>query len=191
MDITTPDNLPPSQRHQPIADELDAVEADPQAMMIDQDATTVVAMQVNMDRSGADQIKADKVFLTNSGAQTIASHNVRLTQSGVVRLTGEEISLNQSSVLANGSQHLVVNASAIGINRSESVTVGDGSRLGIAVADTVRASGDLSAFAIFANDVSAGGHVNTTFTRESAAAAGAAFAVTMFLLSRLFGRRDA
>ena len=68
-----------------------ALAGETDAQLINRDSSSVHALQVNMERSGADYIQAQKSFLTNSGAREVHSYSVRLTQSGVLTLNADSV----------------------------------------------------------------------------------------------------
>ena len=64
---------------------------------------------------------------------------------------------------------------------------GDG-RIGLLQTGLVEATGDVNGLVLITGSVKAGGDVNVTFDAVSAGILGAAIAVVLFLLRRMFGR---
>ena len=153
------------------------------------DRASVNAVQVTMERSGADYIHSQKSFLTNSGAREISADTVRLTNSGVLTLHAKNAEFKQSSAVVANAQSLNLSESRAVIANGGTLTSSGGIQAGMLNTGGVDAQGDVRAFLIAAGDVKAGGSVQSTFTPVSAGALGAVFAVVLFTLARVFGRR--
>lgn len=159
------------------------------AQLLGQDSSSVHALQVNMERSGADYIQAQKSFLTNSGAREIHSDAARLTQSGVLSLNADTVEMKQSSSVISNATEITMHESRIGIGVAEQVHIHESSNIGVLTAGDVDAEGDVRSFLLIGGSVKAGGNVITTLDRPTAGIAAAVFAITLVLFGRLFGRR--
>jgi len=154
----------------------------------DQDSGTVNAVQVSMERSGAEHIDAQRVMLDHSGAKSLSSQTAELINSGAVKLSATTATLTQSSVLLAQTKDLRLDGSKVLIAQSGRTSVAGNGRIGILQTGTVEATGDVNGLLFMTGSVKAGGDVNVTFDAVSAGVLGAAFAGTLFILRRLFGR---
>jgi hypothetical protein len=160
------------------------------ARLVDGDASRVNALQVTMDRSGAEFIHAQKAFLTNSGAKQITGTSSKLIQSGVLQLKTDKAEFHQSSAVVADATSLSVEGGSIVFATADDITIGEGANVSVMQSRSVKADGDVRAFMLFSKDVSAGGNVTSTLTTTSAAVFGAVFGVVAVLLSRILGRND-
>lgn len=159
------------------------------AQLLGQDASSVHALQVNMERSGADYVQAQKSFLTNSGAREIHSDSSRLTQSGVLTLNADTVDMKQSSSVITNATDITMHESRIGIGVAETVNMHDSSNVGALTAGHIEAQGDIRTFLLIGGNVKAGGNVTTTMDSTSAGVGAAVFASVVVLLSLLFRRK--
>jgi hypothetical protein len=160
------------------------------ARLADTDRSSVNALQVTMDRSGADYIHTQKAFLTNSGARQITTDSAKLTQSGVLTLNATTAELKQSSAVVTQADAITLTESRAVVAVAETVTTHGGSSVGLLVSNKVDADGDVRAFMILSSDVKAGGTVTSTITPAVAGILGAVCALVMIVGSRLFGKRS-
>lgn len=156
--------------------------------LVGDDAGTVNAVQVSMERSGAEHIEAQRVMLDHSGATSLSSQTAELINSGTVKLSATTARLSQSSVVLAQVKDLQLDGSKVLIAQSDRTSVAGNGRIGILQTGTVEATGDVNGLLLMTGSVKAGGDVNVTFDAASAGVLGVAFAVTLFLLRRLFGR---
>lgn len=163
-------------------------DVDPDAQIVDGNAGRINALQVTMDRSGAEFIHSQKVFLTNSGAKEITGISSKLIQSGVLQLKTETAEFHQSSAVIANSGKLSVDRGSIVFATADEAHIGEGAEVSLLQSRSVNADGDIRAFMMFSKDVTAGGNVTSTLTTASAAAFGAVFGVVVVLLSKLLGR---
>lgn len=162
----------------------DAVEAQQDARIEDDSVDTINALQVTMDRSGAEYIHAQKVFLNSSGAKSIEGDASKLTQSGVLQLRVDKATFHQSSAILVASQELQVESGSIVFGASGKTTLQQGARVSVMQTGSVEAEGDVRAFMLVSNRVQAGGDVVTTMDTRTAAVFGAVFgAVFAFIWS--------
>lgn len=166
-----------------------ALAGETDAMMHGQDASSVHALQVNMERSGADYVQAQKSFLTNSGAREIHSDSSRLSQSGVLTLNADSVEMKQSSSVIANATDITMNESRIGIGVAEKVEMNQTSSVGVLTAGDVQAQGDIRSFLLIGGNVKAGGNVTTTMDGATAGIAAAVFAIALVLFGRLFGKK--
>ena len=159
------------------------------AQLLGQDAASVHALQVNMERSGADYVQAQKSFLTNSGAREIHSESSRLTQSGVLTINAETVELKQSSSVIANATDITMHESRIGIGIAEKVHINESSNVGMLVGGDIDARSDVRSFLLIGGNVKAGGNVVTTLDGQTAGIAAAVFAIAFVLFGRLFGKR--
>lgn len=155
----------------------------------DRDSPSVNALQVNMERSGADYVNAQRSFLTNSGAREIHSDSAKLTQSGVLSLHADSAEFKQSSAVMANAKTITLHESSAVMANAEKVQVEDASRIGWMNAGNVDANGDVRSFMIMAGNIKAGGNVTTTLDAKTAGMAAAIFGVVVVLFSRLLGRK--
>lgn len=167
-----------------------ALEGDIEAGLMDADTRSVNAMQVTMDRSGADYIHAQKAFLTNSGAKEITGEATRLTQSGVLTLNAHTASFSQSSAVFANAKDLTLESGSVVYASAESVRMSGNTDVGAMQGRDLHADGDVRAFMLVSDNVHANGDVRSTFTGTTAAIFGAAAGAVIVILSRLLGKRD-
>jgi hypothetical protein len=160
------------------------------ARLVDGDASRINALQVTMDRSGAEFIHAQKAFLTNSGAKQITGTSSKLIQSGVLQLKTDKAEFHQSSAVVANTGSLSVDGGSIVFATAENISLSEGAQVSVMQSRSVKADGDVRAFMLFSKDVSAGGNVTSTLTTASAAVFGAVFGVVVVLLSKVLGRND-
>lgn len=166
----------------------DPLEARENASIVDTDAGKVTALQVTMDRSGAEYVDAQKAFLTNSGAKTIEGESSKLTNSGVLQLTTKTATLHQSSAVMVASDEVQVESGSIAFGLINKATLGDGVNVGALIAGEVEAERDINAFVLIGGEVHAGGSVTTTVDSSSAAVFGAIFGVVFALVWKMIRR---
>lgn len=152
------------------------------------DAGTVSAVQVSMERSGAEHIDAQRVTLQNSGARSLTTKTATLTNSGALKLDADSVEINQSSVVLAQAKDIRVAQSMIFVASAETATVDGVGTIGLLAAGGVQSSGDVRSTFMFAGNVKAGGDVKVMFDAVSAGALGAAFAAVLFALRRLVKR---
>ncbi len=166
-----------------------AIAGEGDVQMHNRDSSAVNALQVNMERSGADYVHAQKSFLTNSGAREIHSESARLTQSGVLTLHAQTAEFKQSSAVVANATTIHFNEGRALVATAEKITIENGGQFGMLTAGNVEASGDVKSFVMFTGNVKAGGNVTTTVDGVTAGMAAAVFAVVLVLFSRLLGRK--
>lgn len=166
-----------------------ALAGETDAQLLGRDAASVHALQVNMERSGADYVQAQKSFLTNSGAREIHSDSSKLTQSGVLTLNADSVEMKQSSSVITNATDVTMNESRIGIGIADKVQMNQSSNVGVLTAGDVQAEGDVHSFLMISGNVKAGGNVTTTLDGATAGLAAAVFAIALVLFGRLFGKK--
>lgn len=166
-----------------------ALAGETEAQLLGRDAASVHALQVNMERSGADYVQAQKSFLTNSGAREIHSDSTKLSQSGVLTLHADSVEMKQSSSVITNATDVTMDQSRIGIAVAEKVQMNESSNVGILTAGDIDAEGDVRSFMMISGNVKAGGNVTTTLDTTTAGIAAVVFAIALVLFGRLFGRK--
>ncbi len=156
--------------------------------LVGDDAGTVNAVQVSMERSGAEHIEAQRVTLDHSGAKSLSSHTAELIDSGTVKLSAETATLTKSSVILALTKDLRLDNSKVLVAQSGKTSIAGTGRIGILQTGAVDASGDVNGVLLMTGSVKAGGDVNVTFDAVSAGVLGAVFAGTLFFLRWLFRR---
>lgn len=159
------------------------------AQLLDSDKSSVHALQVNMERSGADYVQAQKSFLTNSGAREIHSDSAKLTQSGVLTLHADTVEMKQSSSVIANAKEITAHESRLGIATAETMHLNDSSNVGLLTAGNVDAQGDVRAFMVVGGSVKAGGNVTSTLDSTTAGIAAAVFAFALVVFAKLLGRK--
>jgi hypothetical protein len=168
-------------------DDMGEMETD--AHLLDSGAARINALQVTMDRSGAEFVHSQKAFLTNSGAKQINGTSSKLIQSGVLQLQTETAEFHQSSAVITKAGRISVDQGSVVFATAENVALGKGSQASVIQSRELKADGDIRAFMLFSKDVTAGGNVSSTLSTAGAAAFGATFAVVIALLMKVL-RRD-
>ncbi len=158
------------------------------ATLTNNDAGSVSAVQVSMERSGAEHIEAQRVTLDHSGAKSLKTGSAELINSGTVTLSATNATLSQSSALLAQVKDLRLEHSKVLIAQSGKTSIAGSGRIGILQTGSVEAEGDVNGLLIMSGGVRAGGDVNVTFDAVSAGVLGAAFAGMLFLLRRVFSR---
>lgn len=166
-----------------------ALAGETEAQLLGRDSSSVHALQVNMERSGADYIQAQKSFLTNSGAREVHSDSARMTQSGVLTLNAETVEMKQSSAVIANAKAIELHESRIGIGVADEVQIHESSNVGMLIGGDVDAKGDIRSFMLIGGNVNAGGNVTTTLNAQTAGIAAGVFAIALVLFGRLFGRK--
>jgi len=156
--------------------------------LVGEDASTVNAVQVSMERSGAEHIEAQRVTLDHSGAKTLSSQTAELIDSGAVKLSATTATLSNSSVWLAQTRDMQIDNSKVLVAQSGKTSIVGNGRIGILQTGSVDASGDVTAVLLMTGSVKAGGDVNVTFDAVSAGVLGAVFAGVFFLLRQLVGR---
>lgn len=162
---------------------------DTDAQLHDDDKSSVHALQVNMERSGADYVQAQRSFMTNSGAREIHADSAKLTQSGVLTLHADAVEMKQSSTVIANAKEINAHESRLGIATAEKMQLQDSSSIGLLTSGEVSAQGDMKAFMMVAGNVHAGGTITTTLDRTTAGIAAAVFALALVLFGKLLGRK--
>lgn len=152
------------------------------------DAGTVNAVQVSMERSGAEHIDAQRVTLDHSGAKTLSTQTAELIDSGTVKLSATTATLSRSSVLLAQTKDLHLDGSKVLVAQAGKASIAGNGRIGLLQTGSVDATGDVNGLVLMTGSVKAGGDVNVTFDAFSAGVLGVAFAGALFLLRRLFSR---
>lgn len=166
-----------------------ALAGEGESQLIDADKSSVHALQVNMERSGADYVQAQKSFLTNSGAREIHSESSRLNQSGVLTLNADSVEMKQSSSVVAQAKEISLHQSRILVGAADKMDIHEDSQFGVLAAGDIDAQGDVRSFLMVAGNVKAGGNVVTTMNATTAGVAAAVFAAAIVLFSRLFGKK--
>jgi len=137
------------------------------AEVLDGDVRDVRASSVTMERSGAESVTAERVSISNSGTRTVEARSAQVDRSGVLALTGQHVVLQDSSAVS-------VTADEVRLVRGFALFVRAG---------TVSFDADSRAV------VMDGEGSRPLMNAAGAAACGAALALALALLGRLFGRR--
>jgi len=145
----------------------------------------IEAAQVQMDRSAAQSINAQRVTMSNSGAKAIDARSIRMDQSGSVYLNTERATFNKSSAVVAKAGELHMHESSLLMGAADSASIESGAKVGLLVVRTIEAKGDVRAFALIGRDVTAGGNVSSVLDTASAAALGAGFAIVLLFARRL------
>lgn len=169
--------------------EEEALAGGGEAQLIHKDSQSVHALQVNMERSGADYVQAQKSFLTNSGAREIHSDSSKLTNSGVLTLNADSVDMKQSSSIVTNAKEVSLNQSRIGVGIADKVQMNDSSSAGVLVSGDVDAQGDVRSFLLIGGNVKAGGNVVTTMDAPTVGVAVAVFAIVLVVFRKLLGGR--
>ena len=162
--------------------------AEERSALTNDDAGTVNAVQVNMDRSGAENIEAQRVTLDHSGAKSLKAQTANLAYSGAMKVSAETAEFDHSSAVLASARNMSLKQSKVVFAQSGETRFDGGGRVGSLITGKVEATGDINSGLMISGGVKAGGDVNVTFTAASAAALGAGFAVMLFVLKRLFKR---
>jgi hypothetical protein len=168
----------------------DMGEMDTDAHLLDSGAARINALQVTMDRSGAEFVHSQKAFLTNSGAKQINGTSSKLIQSGVLQLQTESAEFHQSSAVLAKAGRMSFDQGSVVFATADNVELGKGSQASVIQSRELKADGDVRAFMLFSKDVTAGGNVSSTLSTAGAAAFGAVFAVVFALLMKMVRRDD-
>lgn len=167
----------------------DALEAKQDAGLLNESADTINALQVTMDRSGAEHIHAQKAFLTNSGAKSIDGRSSKLTNSGVLQLRADRAELHHSSAVMATCGELRMESGSIIFSNSGKAAIHDGAHVSVLQARSVDVAGNIRAFMLVGNSIKAGGNIETAVDIKTAAAFGAALGAVFTFLWKLIGQR--
>ncbi|MGI9666769.1 MAG: hypothetical protein ACR2N2_06660 [Acidimicrobiia bacterium] len=133
-----------------------------------------------------DHIEADHVTITQGGAALIEATTVEITQGGVQAAETKELSISQGGAMVIDTQSADLTMSGAGVLNADTVQM-NSAGAGVAIADTLKADENSTIGMLFAGTIEGGPDVKVDM--RTAAAFGAAFAVTLFILKRLIGRR--
>lgn len=144
----------------------------------------------NHDDEGVEEIiedlRAEHVTIAQGGAGRIEAGVVEITQGGAQTIEADNVSLSQAGAFTIDSTTADVNMSGVGFLTTDTATLRSGGA-GVVIADTVKAEAGSVIGVLFAGTIEGDPNVRVDF--RTAAAAGAAFALSLFVLRRLFGRR--
>ncbi len=133
-----------------------------------------------------EDLRAEHVTIAQGGAGRIEAGVVEITQGGAQTIEAENVSLSQAGAFTVESTTAEVSMSGVGFLTTDTVTLRSGGA-GVVIADTVKAESGSVIGVLFAGTIEGDPNVRVDF--RAAAAAGAGFAVALFVLRRLFGRR--
>ena len=114
---TTLLNLGPTKRPTPVAEVLSA------------DAGNVEATTVSMERSGAENIKAERLTMSYSGANRIDARSAQLDSSGVVSLQADHAVLHDSAAFSVTARDVRLVKGRTVLLRADSATIDEGARV--------------------------------------------------------------
>ena len=137
------------------------------------------------DTGFEETVSADHVTITQGGAAEINAETVEITQGGAQAVTTKKLSISQGGAMVVDAEHAEFTMSGAGVVNADRVEINAGGA-GVAIADTLVADEKSTIGMLFAGTIE--GDPNIRVDVRSAAAFGAAFAVTLFILKRLLGR---
>lgn len=133
-----------------------------------------------------EDLEADHVTISQGGATTIRAETVEITQGGAQAVEATNVTLSQGGAFTIETTTADLTMSGAGLLTGDTITLRSGGA-GVVIADTLKAEqGSMVGF-LFAGTIE--GDPDVRVDVRTAAAIGAAFAVTLFVLRRLFGRR--
>jgi hypothetical protein len=92
----------------------------------DVDATTV-----SMDRSGAEQVTAQRVVMTNSGARTVEARSAQVDRSGILAVQSDKAVFSNSTAIAIVTQEARIVRSRVFALKADQATIEAGARVAI------------------------------------------------------------
>ena len=91
----------------------------------------VQADVVTMERSGAEQVTAQRAIITNSGARTIDARSAQVDRSGILALNSEKaVFYNSSAVAVAAGEARIVRGMVIAL-KADNATIDGGAKIGI------------------------------------------------------------
>lgn len=132
-----------------------------------------------------EEVRADSVNITQGGAGHVEATTVDITQGGAQVINAEQLSVTQGGALVAEAGDADFTMSGAGFLTADNVEF-KSSGAGIVVADTFKADGKSVIGFLFAGTIE--GEPDVKVDARTAAISGAAFAVVLFVLRRLFTR---
>lgn len=142
-----------------------------------------------MDESNSDNgqvledVTAEHVTVTQGGANRVEATTVEVTQGGAQNVQAENVSISQGGAFGIETSSADLTMSGAGFITGDTVTVSQGGA-GVVVADTLKAEPGSIIGVLFAGTIE--GNPDVRVDARTAAAFGAGFAITAFVLRRLF-----
>ena len=140
----------------------------------------------NEDTNFEESVSADHVTITQGSAALVEANTVEINQGGAQAVETKELSISQGGAMVVEAEHAEFTMSGAGVVNADRVELNSASAA-VTIADTLVADETSTIGMLFAGTIE--GEPNVRLDVRSAAAFGAAFAVSLFILRRLFGRR--
>ena len=134
-----------------------------------------------------EEVRAEHVTISQGGANHVEAVSVEVNQGGIQALEAESVSISQGGALMVDAADAHFTMSGAGLLTGDTVHLKSGGA-GAVVADTVHAEPGSMIGVLFAGTIE--GTPDVKVDARTAAALGAGFAVTLFVLRRLFKRRS-
>jgi hypothetical protein len=135
---------------------------------------------------GLDDIEADHVTINQGGAGQVKATTVEVTQGGIQAVEADHVTISQGGAFIIEADSADLTLSGAGLVTSDNVNLHSGGA-GVVVADTLKTDPGSVIGVLFAGTIE--GQPNVKVDARRAAAFGAAMAVTLFVLRRVFSRR--
>jgi hypothetical protein len=95
------------------------------------EAGNVEATTVSMDRSGAEQVTAERVVMTNSGARTIEARSAQVDRSGILAVRSDKAVFSNSTAIAIATEEARIVRSRVFALKADRATIESGAKIAI------------------------------------------------------------
>jgi hypothetical protein len=133
------------------------------------EAGNIHADSVSMERSGAEQVTAERVIMNNSGARTVDARSAQIDRSGILALRSEKAVLYNSTAIAVATTEARIVRAPVFLLKADSVTFEGDAKIAILAGPAC-------------------GDVRPIVDAQGAAMFGACAGVVVVLLGKLLGR---
>lgn len=95
------------------------------------EAGDVKADTVTMERSGAEQVTAERAIITNSGARTVDARSAQIDRSGILALNSEKAVFYNSSAVAVAAGEARIVRGRVFMLKADNATIEGDARIGL------------------------------------------------------------
>lgn len=132
-----------------------------------------------------EDVRAEHVTITQGGAALVSANTVEVTQGGIQAAETKHLKISQGGAMVVETETADLTMSGTAVLNADTARL-QASGAGIAITDTLQADSNSTIGFLLAGTIE--GEPKVRVDARSAAAFGAALAVTLFILRRLFKR---
>jgi hypothetical protein len=134
---------------------------------------------------GLEDVSADHVTISQGGAARVEATSVEVNQGGIQAVEAQSVTISQGGAFVVDAENAILTMSGAGLLTGDNISL-QNAGAGVVIADTFKAEDDSVIGFLLAGSIE--GNPNVRVDARSAAAFGAALAMTLFILRRLFRR---